>query len=398
MGTRSIIFVLIVLIAATEFFISNELLNGYLRSEINLARELKTPLDSIQEFRISKEAPFKYRLTFPAAIKGSYQVLSENDDPHTFYHVYKFWSLTFYILSACAFFWLLLQCGFVPWLGFIGTFVFLVLPPMLMAFTLPVHTREDTLAYTLFFAGLGFLVRQQRWVFFATCLVSVFTRETLLLLPLLYFFYGKDEQLIRKILISGLPILLWLAMRIAIGYDEYDVWLGLRWNLNNPDQVVGFIFITFNFLWLFFILHFLFFKRNMHFINSEKRFFYRSSVFALAIILITTFVGGIFNEIRLLNLYSPWMILFFLDCFQNYRSQLETKLRMPSYWVFAGLSLVGCGMLLYVVLSNREKLIPSGKFAVPYDQWVISSICYIFILLLFVPHLLTIISLKKPVK
>jgi hypothetical protein len=398
MEKRWFFILIICLVAAIEFFVSNEALKGYLRSEITLAKEVKTPLETIDEYRIAEQAPFKYRLLFPTIIKGSYNLVYNGNDNLGFFYTYRFWSMVFYITSACSMFWLLLNVGFNNQQSLVGTMTFLFLPPMLLAFTLPVHTREDTLAYTLFFAGLALLIKEKRWPFMFIALAGVVARETLLLLPLLYFFFAKDESVIRRFFIAGLPLLLWTAIRIFMGYQDYDVWEGLRWNLNNPEQVIGFLFITFNFLWLPFLLHLVFFKKNIHYTPQDLRFFYRSSVFALVIILLTTFFGGIYNEIRLLYLFAPWMIIIFLDFIRNYNSSLKITLGTRNYWMFCSIAFLVCASVLILALQNREKLIVPGKYAVPYDQWIILSVCYIFILLLFLPHSMKIFSLKKPVK
>jgi hypothetical protein len=240
MTRRGIFFLLIVLIAASEFLVSNEYLKGYLRSETYLAKEVKTPLDSISEYRIADEAPFRYRLLFSTLVRSTHDVLYDDTDADGFYVSYKFWSAFFYILSACSFFWMLLQCGFTERVSFGGTMIFLLLPPMVMAYTLPVHTREDTLAYSLFFIGLALLIKERRWPFFITSLLGVLTRETMLLLPLLYFFFGRDEKLNRKIMITAVPVILWILVRLFSGPAQYDMWEGLRWNMDNPEQVIGF--------------------------------------------------------------------------------------------------------------------------------------------------------------
>jgi hypothetical protein len=398
MKTRSIFPLLIILIAAAEFFISNETLKGYLRSEIFLAREIKTPPQSLHEYRIAEEPPFKYRLIFPALVRGTHDVFFDDGDNSGFFQIYRFWSLFFFVTSCCAFYWLMLKAGFNEVLSLAGTLIYLIMPPMIMAYTLPVHTREDALGYTLFFLGLGFLIGQRRWEFLIVSVLGVVTRETLLLLPLLYLIYGKDESISRKVLITLMPILLWLAIRFAGGPAEYDVWLGLRWNLDNPEQVIGFTFITFNFLWASFFLHYLIYKRNLHYITGDMRFFYRSSLLVLIVLLTTTFLGGIFNEIRLLNLFAPWMIIFFLDCFRNYQKEIRNTLGTKNYKLFALGSLLVCAIMLYFALLYREDLIAPGKYAVPYDQWIIFTVCYTFILLLIVPHLLRIFLLKNPSK
>ena len=195
-----------------------------------------------------------------------------------------------------------------------------------------------------------------------------------------------------------LCFVVWLGIRFAAGLEEYDVWLGMRWNMDNPEQVIGFTFITFNFLWLTYLLHYLIYKRNLHFISGDLRFFYKSSLFVLVVILVTTFFGGIFNEIRLLNLFAPWMIIFFLDSFRNNRDQFKTMVATKYYWLFAAGSLFVCAFMLYFALSHRDDLITPGKYAVPYDQWIIFSVFYIFIFMLLIPHLLKIFLLKTPAK
>lgn len=398
METRAILLSLVVLIATAEFFVSNHALKGYLRADDYLAREIKTPADSLHEYRIANEAPFKYRLVFSSIIKSTHHLFYHGNESEGFFQVYRAWSLLFYITSACAFYGLLLTCGFSPALSFTGTLIYLALPPSIMAYTLPVHTREDTLAYTLFFTGLAFIIRQQRWPFALVAILGVMTRETLLLLPLLYLLFGKDEKIARKIFILIFSIAVWIGIRLGLGSEHYDMWLGFHWNMNNPEQVIGFTFITFNFLWLTYLLHYLIYKRNLHYISGDLRFFYKSSIFVLVVILVTTFVGGIFNEVRLLNLFAPWMIIFFLDCFRNNQEHFRIVAGTKYYRLFAAGSLLVCAIMLYFALSHRSELIVPGKFAVPYDQWIIFSVCYIFAFMLLIPHLLRIFSQKNPSK
>ena len=149
MSTRAVFLSLIVLIAAAEFFVSNYALKGYLRSKEYLGREIKTPADSLAQYRIADEAPFKYRLVFSSIIKSSHHLMFDGNDSDGFYQTYRAWSLIFYVTSACAFYGLLLTCGFNPSLSFTGTLIYLAMPAMIMAYTLPVHTREDTLEITV---------------------------------------------------------------------------------------------------------------------------------------------------------------------------------------------------------------------------------------------------------
>jgi hypothetical protein len=379
-------YALVLIISGAMFVISNEGLKGYLRSEVYLAKEIKSPLDSIDQYRLSEEAPFKYRVAFPSIVKGSYGLLYEPIDVDGFYNTYRIWSLIFYCLSAVSMLWLLMVCGFNHRESFFGAMLFLFLPAMMMAFTLPVHTREDTLAYCLFFVGLGLLLKERRWPFLLLSIMGAFTRETLLLLPALYFLFAKDESPIRRATITVTPILVWLALRLYLGLESYDVWEGLRWNVENLNQVIGFLFVSFNVLWLSLLLEWWSYRRDRSAVKPPLLFFYRSVWITTAAIIATTFAGGIFNEIRLLNLLAPWMIVFFLQYCRNFNAEIRTIAGTKNYWLYAGISFVLCAMVSYMVVEHSEKIIPPGRYAVPYDQWIIFTVIYIFMVLLFLPH------------
>jgi hypothetical protein len=390
----------LVVCAILVFFTSNHLMEGYLRSEETLAKEVKSRPSAVEEYRIASQAPFKYRLLFPAIIKGTYGIFygTASGDGKGFYHTYKFWSGVFYVSSVLAFFFLLSTSGFNAPYSFGGTLIFLLLPPMLVAFTLPVHTREDTLAYTVMFLGLiAIIKRNPGWVLIIS-MVGAITRETLLLLPLLYFFYSEDRLLWRRIVIAGVPGLLWISTRILMGNEQYDVLEGLRWNLANPEQVAGFLFVSFNVCWLSYVLHVVFFRRGVREAEWPRKFFYKSSLFTLSVILITTFAGGIFNEIRLLYLFAPWMIIIFLDFIRENTGSIMLVMSRKGYWWYVLGCLAFCVVLLVVVSFYRERIIVPGKWAVPYEQWIVLSICYFFILLLFLPVTLRVYSIKRSVK
>src|SRR5690606_40721261 len=116
--------------------------------------------------------------------------------------------------------------------------------------------------------------------------LGVLCRETLLLLPLLYFFWGKNTW-VNRFIMAGIPGILWLSLRLIMGHDEYDVWLGLKWNLDNPEQVVGFLFITFSVCWLPFLFNVIGFSKGNTVNDVNRRFFFRTAWFSLSVILVT---------------------------------------------------------------------------------------------------------------
>jgi len=369
-----------------------------MRSPENLAREVKSPVDSIYVYKIASQAPFKYRLLFPAVVKGTYATIFDTPSPSGFYHVYRSWSWIFYITSAIAMFYMLRRVGFPLAYSLAGTITFLLLPAMLFAFSLPVHTREDTLAYTLLFLGLAFLLDDRKTAFLVVSLLGAITRETLLILPLLYFFFSKDGSWVRRFFIAGLPGILWISLRFIMGQEKYDFWEGLRWNLDNPEQVIGFVFVTFNVCWVPFLLHLIFYKQSLEVEPVNLRFFYRTSLFTLAVILLTTFVGGIYNEIRLLNLFCPWIIVIFVDFLWKNMETIRAGLQVKFYWIYAIIACGFCAAVLYVISKYSERIIIPGKYNVPYDQWIVITVVYAFLLLLFLPLCIKVLTLKKITK
>lgn len=377
---------LLLITSVALFYLSNHYLDGYLRSPASLAQELKSTEAGLYHYNLSKEPPFKYRLLFSSIVKTTYSLFSNGNNPILFYRTYKFWSVVFYTTSALTFFWLLYFIGYRGYYPLLGSVIFLLMPPMLLAFTLPVHTREDTLAYTLLFLGLIAMLNEKLWLFLFIAVVGVVTRETLLLLPLLYFVFVKDSNWTRKLLISGLPVLLWIFVRLFWSPETYDVWEGLKWNLSNLRQVAGFLVITYNVCWLSFLIHLYFYRQNVSRTgNNIVGFFYRSAPFVMSVILVTTFAGGIFNEIRLLYLASPWIIVLFLDFIHNNGSLLRKTFSHRSFTVYAAGMLAICVLTAVVALKNEDDLIEKGRWLISYTKWVILSVGYIFILLLFLP-------------
>lgn len=389
---------LIFLFAVGLFFASNHGLRGYLRSPETLGKEIKSPVDSLEQYRHAGEAPFKYRPVFPMVVKTTYHLLTDANNPRLFYLTYKSWSAVFYGTSAVALFILLSTLGFSRAYSLAGTGIFLLFPAMLLAFSLPVHTREDTLAYTLFFGALASLARGRVWWFLVFAVLGALTRETLLLLPLLYFFFASDKNLIRKLFISGLPCAAWLLIRVLSTHEPYDPWLGLKWNLANPEQVVGFLYLTFNVSWITFLIYLFYFRQTIDTSKPPLQFYYRSALFTVVVILTTTFIGGIYNEIRLLYLAFPWFVVILLDFIRNNEPVFQSYLKRSGYWIYAGITLAVCAGLAYAVVVNRDKLITPGKWAVPYDLWIVVTLIYVFAMMVFLPPAIKVLLLRKSKK
>src|SRR5690606_22847549 len=115
-------------LALGAFFGSIHFFQGYLRSEAGLGGELKSPPDSLYQYRLADEAPFRYRLLFPTIVKSSYNVISDGDNSRTFFVTFRFWSALFYVTSVVSLFILLRTLNFSAPFSLAGCVIFLCLP------------------------------------------------------------------------------------------------------------------------------------------------------------------------------------------------------------------------------------------------------------------------------
>lgn len=378
---------ILLVLASAIFVINNTILEGSLMSREMLSVEIHAPADSLQLYRISETPPFHYRALFPGIVKGT-MVMLGTPDSDTFFVVYRVWSWLFFISATVLFFFLMRSAGFDRGLSLAGAIVFLTLPPMLFAYTLPVHTREDTLAYSLLFLGLIFIVKEKPLPVFVISIIGIFCRETLLILPLFYFIFSRSPIFIR-LAILGLCGATFLTWRLIL-WEQYFAWAGLRWNIANPAQVVGFLFLTFNVLWYPVVLLPFSQSRMRATATAEQEFFLRSAPAALIIIIVTTYVGGIFNEIRLLYLAAPWVIIVAARFWITFRDEILRAVKTPGFALIAVATLTGCALAAFYILQNMNALVARGRHPVPYELWVVAGAVYMALTLLFTPTVIRI--------
>lgn len=356
----------LVLLSAGVFVFGNTALNGSLGAPESLSGELKSPPDSLYEWNIGTEAPFKYRLLHRAIVLGTYRLVSEKDNNMLFFRLYQAYALIFHVAAALAFYALLrtLRMGSA---SFWGTVLFALMPAMLMAYSVPVHTREDMLAYSLLSIGLISIVRNNLAGILTSFFLGVLCRETLLLLPLINLFFNRKQSMRMRGLIFVASIALFVALRLASPSAPYDVWEGLHWNLSHKVQVMGFLFISFGFLWLPFLLWLTGPADRI----PEPSFFYRSSSATLAVLVVTTFFGGIYNEIRLLYLLAPWVIIGSMGYYLMNRDRVKQIITAKSYLIFTGILLLAFGAGTFLLVHKLDKIIPPSEHNISYSSWAV---------------------------
>src|SRR5690606_36717506 len=165
--------------------------------------------------------------------------------------------------------------------------------------------------------------------------LGVLCRETLLIIPFLYFFFSKTT-LLKRFLVAIISFSTFLAVRYFAGYKSYDVFeLGLYYNIGNILETLGFTFLVFSFMWPLF-LHQLWIQIK----NGEKKsnfpmaFLKKSALPVFALVFLTTLVGGRINELRLLFLLFPWVIALFLFYVQQSEQIIRETLNRSGYKLY----------------------------------------------------------------
>jgi hypothetical protein len=364
---------LLFLLSTGVFLLGNTSFNGSLRNPTNLSGELKSPPDSLYEWNIGTQAPFKYRLVHRSVILGTYHAVAKQENNQLFFRLYQIYSLIFQVAGAIVLYLLLRLLKFEK-LAFWGAALFAVMPPMLMAYSVPVHTREDMLAYVVLSAGLIFILKNNRTGIAVTFLLGVLCRETLLILPLVNLLFNRKQSVMVRVAIISSSLIVFFAIRFLLGAENYDVWEGLKWNMSHVFQVAGFTFVSFGFLWLPFLLWMIRPEPE-----EEIAFFHQSAPVVLAVILITTFLGGIFNEIRLLYLLAPWVIVGSVAFYRSKKATLQHVVMTRGYLLFSTALLVAFGAGTFLLTTHLGKIIPPSEHNISYDLWAVITSAHLYL-------------------
>ncbi len=369
------------------FSISNYLLNGSVGDEFYLAGELKTPPDSLYRWSIGKEAPFKYRMLHRVVVEGTYSALKQHsDDNDLFFHVYAAYAFFFQTFAIFLFYYFLIKIDLEHY-ALMGAIIFSLLPAFLLAYNLPVHTREDMMAYSLLLLGLISIVDNRLAPLFIISVLGVLCRETLLIIPFVNLFFNRKQHLAWRLAVAFTAGMTLIGLRFWYGLEHYDFLEGFKWNINNVIQVIGFSYITFGPLWFPFLLSF--FLRKNKYESKPIGLIYQSSVSVLFLVFVTTFIGAIFNEIRILYLLAPWVIAVGVHYYSIHKKEFTRLMQSRRYRFFAGAGLVVTILLCYSLSNLMDRIQPSHS-VVSYTTWVIVAVIQMFLGFLCMPMIMPI--------
>lgn len=354
-----------------------------------MSGELKSPPDSLSRWKIAEQAPFKYRVLHRAIVVGSYQLINDgNEDNKLFFNVYRFVSLLFQLIAVLSVYFF---CRKLELTGsaLAAGILFCLLPPMLLAYNVPVHTREDMLGYTILIWGLLAIEFNQTVGIMVATIFGVACRETLLILPLVNLLHNTKQPVLPRLIITVVAGSEFLGLRWIQTTENqaYNPWEGLQWNLENLSQVLFFGFVSFGAAWVPTLIRLFSMSRT----NDNKNDQIKSNIVdqswltALVLIVVTTFIGGIFNEIRLLYLYSPWAVVIMMKWYAN------GKLKLLAYWrsrlfVFTFITcLVTLTFGFLYVLPVGKEIADQSAYKIPYLAWLIVGFFHLFLATIHLP-------------
>lgn len=366
-------------VATITVVCSNIFVNGSLHKTQNLSGELKSPPDSLYQWNISNEAPFKYRILHKTIVKSTYQLLKGKDDNNVlFFEIYRAFAFLFHATAILIFYFFLTQVKLRE-TAIYGAIIFGCLPAMFFAYNVPVHTREDTLAYCILLLGLVATIKNNEVGIFLFALLGVVCRETLLILPFVNLFFNTKQKLHFRLLLAGLCFGIFVSIRLYFGTEPYNQWEGFNWNRTHPVQVLAFTFVTFGVLWLPFL-------QSVIFRQSEKSLLQKSAPYVSAIVFVTTFAGGIFNEIRILFLIAPWVIYLGLIHWKENREVISSYLKSDSFKQLSLVALIVIGISGHFILRGIHNYIKPSRYDIPYNTWVIVSLVQIYFVIICLPY------------
>jgi hypothetical protein len=333
--------VLLTLACAIIFAINYRSPGSYLGNDRLLARELRSPVDSVYLWRLADDVPFKYRMLFAGTVLGTWAIWrNDANDNASFKLIYRALVFICFTLAVLTFYLLLKTMEFDTGWSLGGAIIYLLLPPMSMAFTYPVHTKEDLLGFVLLNTGLISFFRKNDLLFFIACILGAFCRETLLILPFIYLLYS-DRPIILRIVFIVVPTLIFIGIRFIYGFQSYDILgMGFFRNVEFFFQSLAFLFMSFNVLW---ILFFFSLMKKRELLSNNQKMMLNMSRIVFTLILITAFLGGRIMELRLIFLVAPWVIVSSLIVL---RSQWELMLETVRRQSFLWLNLISAGLVL----------------------------------------------------
>jgi hypothetical protein len=310
-------------------------------------------------------SPFKYRILFHLAVDSAASAMTVLG----FASLKTYWlaliviSTLSFVFAVYSLYLLLKTLGFNTNYSYIGIIFWMALPPIHFAYIIPTQTKEDFLAYAIFFLALRAILEGQSRSLILLALIGAFTRETLLLIPGLYLISPASRS--QKVYCFATACITYGMIRLYMGSGSYqfpDNWSSSYLLPISLFYVLGFAWVfVFESLW----------RKNplLSLAEGFKNLFSRSPLEAsknslfqmwlpwvLLTLLPTYCLLGRIQEIRIGALLAPWAIVRMLEILRRTQISFVLKKQM------IGSMGLACILILAIEtipgLSIREYLNP----------------------------------------
>lgn len=333
--------------AANQFFTSSiknsapgdPFISNMYSFSLELAGEkFKAPEVWIHEWFFKQEAPFKYRFLAKLPIYASYQLLMGFglEQLPALYGAYMFWLFVFllaFLILASLLVTSIVRRFYLPSeapdpqrLFMVSALCLSLSAPVLWAFKFPVHgSPNDFLGYCFIAAALLALMHQRFNAFIVLTAISVFCRETNLVV-LAPFMLMQALRMPQRVLSAGVLIGIYLLFRWQMGAGEYDPTEGAAHNRRFPAETISFLFLAFGPFWVLGVAGFIERWRARDtddFLKALHRSFIPATLLVLVIVFLFARIREIRIEFILFFYFLPYGIYFMLQqgkqCLQSFR-------------------------------------------------------------------------------
>jgi hypothetical protein len=319
---------------------------GAIASPHDLAVELHATKDAPGAWPMGAEAPYRYRWLFRELVLGAERLSPRFQTEDGFYGLFIFCSGLSLLFSCLAFDLLLRRLGYDERLATLGVVLYLAGFPILFAYDMPIHTREDLLENAVFCLALVAVVADRPVATVLLVCLAANVREMGLLAAVPFWFCSRRPRPVRLAVIgaSTLGALLVtsvreLSPRIPWFLDR-TVWHpeGYQTTLSAPLEGALYAYVCFGALWF---AAFFGARRRRERLKPEESerdlLGFPQAGLCVFLALASSVALGQVREVRTVYLAFPWVVPLALEYFvQDARGDVKlVRARVAAGVVFA---------------------------------------------------------------
>jgi hypothetical protein len=279
---------------------------GALASPWALVAELHGTRDAPASWHMGEEVPYCYRWLFRALVLSAIRIVPGGTSPEGFYSVFVAASGATLFLAAIAFEQLLRELGHTSRWRRLGLGLFFAGFPIVFAYDMPIHTREDFLAYGCVALELVWVARDRPWLLALTGAAAANVRETTALGLLPYLFVASRSRATRFAAVTP-AFLAMAAVHVLRAPARAGVLppQGITTNLAAPGESLLYLFASFGALWVLAAIR-LVERRSQG--QRDGILGWPQAAFAIGLALVTYVFLGMMRECRIVYVAAPWVV------------------------------------------------------------------------------------------